>query len=218
MYAQRPALRQGIRALLEADQGYLIVGETSDQSQALALARDQQPDMLILGILPTGVRDLALLHQVEEVSPRTRVVLLSMYLAPERSARRARPRRPTSAPLDLWTRALLRSLRRSGLGRAPDSPLVVKGSPKPLPPPPPIHQAPNPLDRLTPREREVFRLAAEGLSSNETGRNLGISGRTVECHRSHVMRKLGLHRRAELVRYAVETGILGPSRNPTSEV
>src|SRR6185436_9774679 len=60
---------------------------------------------------------------------------------------------------------------------------------------------------LTTREREVLRMAAEGLSSTETARQLGISARTAECHRAHGMRKLGLHRRAELVRFALSAGL-----------
>jgi DNA-binding NarL/FixJ family response regulator len=193
--ATRQSVRQGVSLLLGAQPDIHVVGEAGERRRALSLAAARKPQVLVVDLLLPGYEYLEFLQQVSTRSPQTRVVLLSM------------PPEPTNLARSSTAYSLVRAVRDSAARRS-----RVK-----VPMPAAVIDAHGPagegpkgdlFEKLTPREQEVALMATEGLSSRETARRLGISPRTVESHRTRAMRKLGLHRRAELVRYALARGLL----------
>ena len=189
------SVRQGVRLLIGSQPGYTVVGEAEERARALALAAQHHPDVLVLDLILTSLDYLDFLRGLSAASPKTRVIVLLTPADGLSAADGTAGRELIEAVRDAATRP-----RRVSIPlpvaivdtRAPGSPSTRS----------------DPFETLTPREREVLLLAVEGCSSTETARRLGISARTAESHRAHVMRKLGLHRRADLVRYAMERGIM----------
>lgn len=211
-------LREAYRDLLAPAPGFEVVALASPE-EALGLSARHLPDLLVFALEPPKLHDLSLLRDIEAASPRTHVFFSSLS---RRAIESLKPRDGADgrAAAELAS-DLLEALRPAERppepapppGREPGRAKAVatdEGDPREGGPP---LRAGAPeqgsLSSLTPREREVIRMAAEGLSSTETGRRLGISARTAECHRAHGMRKLGLHRRAELVRFAMTAGLVG---------
>ena len=197
-----PVVRQGLRAVLEAEPGFSIVGEAGDGRHAVELVDNLRPHVLVLDLMMPGLSGVEVSRQVHQRSPVTRVVILSMYdneayvLEALRNGAAAyvlkgagaselihaiyevlAGRRYLSPPLS--ERAI-----ETYLGKALEAPAV-------------------PHETLTTREREVLYLAIEGLSNSEVAARLGISPRTAETHRANFMRKLGLQNQTDLIRYAV---------------
>jgi DNA-binding NarL/FixJ family response regulator len=201
-----PIVRQGLRALLEAEAGFSVVGEADDGLEARRLIEQLKPDVLVLDLAMPGLGGLDVTHLVRRQSPQTRIVVLSMhadqaYVAEVLSAGALAYvlKKSTSAEL-------AHAIREALAGRRFLSPpLSERGLDHYL------DKAKATLDRydtLTVREREVLHLAAAGQTSAQIAKRLSISRRTVEMHRTHLMRKLDLHSQTELVRYAVQKGIV----------
>jgi DNA-binding NarL/FixJ family response regulator len=201
--ASSEPLRLALRDLLLGARGFEVLGVSATRHEAKLLAQRHTPDLLIYALEPPALNRLLFLREIEAASPRTHIFFCSLpHQELEELAREtADSRRPPAFARDLV--AVLRPL-----GEAGEPAEVGDGDA-----PPDVREVREALACLTPREREVLRMAAEGLSSTETGRQLGISARTAECHRAHGMRKLGLHRRADLVRFAVSAGLVGDRRD-----
>jgi DNA-binding NarL/FixJ family response regulator len=200
--ASSESLRLALRDLLLGAPGFEVLGVTATRHEAKLLALRHAPDLLVYALEPPALNRLLFLREIEAASPRTHIFFCSLpHHAIEDLVREtADTRRPPAFARDLV--AALRPLGEAGAAAADengDAPVDAEG----------VREA---LTCLTTREREVLRMAAEGLSSTETARQLGISARTAECHRAHGMRKLGLHRRADLVRFAVTAGLVGDDR------
>jgi two-component system response regulator NreC len=200
-------VRQGLRALLEAEQGFNVVGETSDGLEALRLVERLRPNVLVLDLMMPGLNGLEVTRQVSKHSPGTRVVILSMY-ANEAYVLEALGNGALAYVLkDSSSADLIRAVREAAAGRRYLSPPLSDRAIE-------AYQEKARaaiLDRyetLTTREREVLQLAAEGHTSAEIAARLGISPRTAETHRTHLMHKLGLHTQADLIRYALRRGII----------
>lgn len=201
-------VRQGLRALLETQQGIEVAGEAGDGLEALALCRRLRPDVIVLDLGLPGKDGIQVAEELRRELPGCRVLVLSMHSGEEyvRSAVRAgvagflikgaglsdlvRAIRAVAAGEAFFCPAaaevLARELRRSGA--------VAESAP----------------GSLTEREREVLRLVASGKTSREIACMLGISPKTVEGHRANVMEKLGIHDLAGLVRYSVKAGLVPP--------
>jgi len=198
--ASTERLCHAYRDLLAHAPGFEIVA-LATRAEARRMTLLLLPDLLIFALEPTEIRELSLLREIEAASPHTHVFFSSL---PLQAVESLKPRGGAAArPAPDFASDLVAALRPAE--RSP-FPFPTAGG----------AEAENgdahgleALSSLTPREREVLRMAAEGLSSTETGRQLGISARTAECHRAHGMRKLGLHRRAELVRFAMTAGLVG---------
>ena len=186
------SLRRAIERLLDREGAFAVLGTAGTRREGATLAARLRPDLLIDTLPPRGEKVEPWLREVESASPRTRYVFCFLLCG----AIDGDGRLP--APL---ARDFIAALRP--FTDAPEQPGDGRQA------------CPRTLASLTQREREVLRLAAEGLNSSETGRRLGISARTVECHRSHGMQKLGLHRRAELTRFALEAGLIGAADSST---
>ena len=199
-------LRHAYRDLLAGATGFEILALATRQEARVA-ARRHLPDLLIFALEPAEIGALSLLREIEAASPRTHV-FFSTLTGREIETLAARGAAGRSAPevASHLVEALRSVAPHSDGPTARPTPNITSASDGAEDTGGKQAEA---LSSLTPREREVLRMAAEGLSSTETGRELGISARTAECHRAHGMRKLGLHRRADLVRFAMAAGLVG---------
>jgi DNA-binding NarL/FixJ family response regulator len=196
-----------MRALLEAEPGCAVIGEADDGLQLLRLAERLHPDVILLDLMMPKLNGLDALPALRRRCPRTRVVVLSVH-ADEAFVLRALKEGATGYALkDSEPEVLMRAVREAAAGRRYLSPPLSERAfeayvEKALAAPHDPHEA------LTPREREVLQLAAEGHTSAEIARRLSISPRTVEMHRGNLMHKLDLHTPADLIRYALRRGII----------
>jgi two-component system, NarL family, response regulator NreC len=186
-------VRQSLRLLLERE-GLRVVGEAGDGGEAVRLIRRLAPDVAILDLAMGSMSGIAAAGRVCEEMPGTKTILLTMHGEPQyvRAALAA-----GVCGYVLKSQAvhdLLKAIRAVCRGE------TYLGSTLTPPPPPPAQP------RLSRRQAQVLRLVAEGKSCRQIAESLGISRKTVEVHRTAVMRKLGVHRTAELVRLAVRMG------------
>jgi DNA-binding NarL/FixJ family response regulator len=200
-------VRQGLRAVLGAEPDLVVVGEAGDGLEAGALVERLQPDLLIADVMMPGLTGLELTRQVRQRFPDTRVLIVSMYANEAFVIEALRHGASGYVLKEAGPVELLQAVRAVVGGRRYLSPPISERAIEAY-----IRRAaPGPLDpyaTLTGREREVFALAAEGNSNPEIAARLSIGTRTVETHRARLMRKLGLHNQSELIRYAIQRGIL----------
>jgi len=200
-------VRQGLKAILDLEPDFRVVGEAGDGLSTLRGVEQKGPDVLVLDLMMPGVDGLEVLRQMAERFPRTRVVVLSMH-GDEVYARTAFLAGAGAYVLkEAGVQELVRAIREVVAGRKyvspPFSPKLLEARA--------TSEDERPQDRfdsLTPREREVLLLTAEGHTGAEISRRLFISVRTVESHRINLMRKLRIRNQKELVRYAVEHRLL----------
>jgi two-component system, NarL family, response regulator NreC len=207
-------VRQGVRALLESEADLHVVAETGDGLAALDLVEKLRPDLLVADLMMPGLGGLELTRQALRRSPGTKVLILSMHAA-EPFVREALEHGASAYVLkDAGIAELVQAIRETSLGRRYLSPplsdravAAYVRSARTLP------AEGDPYERLTPRERQVLHLAAEGLGNAAIAGRLGISVRTAETHRARVRVKLGLRSQTELVRWALERGIVALDRD-----
>lgn len=199
-------VRAGLRKLLEAVPDLEVVGEASDGLALIALVAKLQPDLVLMDIAMPGLNGLDATARVMKEWPATRVLILSMHQNEEyvRQALRygaAGYLLKDAAPmeLDLALKSVLR-------GDTYLSPAVSKGVLSDY-----IERLRGDAETgelLTPRQREVLQLIAEGQSTKEIARRLELSVKTVDTHRSQLMQQLNIHEVAGLVRYAIRAGLV----------
>lgn len=200
-------VREGIRALLEQDPQLEIVGETGDGQEAIKLAERVKPDVMLMDVyLPGGIGGLEATEVIAASVPEVKVIILTQYENRE-YIRRA---------LRIGARGYL--LKRSLAAQLKDAIRAVHQGQKYL------HPAiagevvdlvttgraldEDEYDRLTPREKQVFKLLAEGKTSRDIAKYLTISLKTAMTHRANLMQKLNMHSRAELIKYALRKGLI----------
>jgi len=208
-------VRAGIRALLAAIPGVEIVGEAGDGQQALALIVETRPDVALVDVSMPGLNGLELAARVAREVPQTRVAILSMHGTPSHVAQALRAGVKGYVLKDAAADelpVLLRAVMRGEIYLSPAiSRHVVDGylGRDPAGPAPARERAP---DGLTPRQREILQLVAEGKSTKDVAQLLNLSVKTVEAHRGQIMERLEIHDLAGLVRYAIRTGLVSPER------
>jgi DNA-binding NarL/FixJ family response regulator len=206
-------MRAGIRALLEEIDGLVIVAEAENGRDALALARQHRPDLIIMDISMREMSGIEAAAQIRAELPSVRVLFLSMH-ATEDFVRRAFKAGAAgyivkdAAPQEL--RLAIEAILR---GEAYVSPRVSKGLLSGL-----IEGRQGdgelPLDSLTPRQREILQLIAEGKGTKEIAFVLDVSVKTIETHRAALMARLGIWEVAGLVLYAVRHNLVSTERGP----
>ncbi len=202
-----PVVRRGLRALLDAEQDFRLVGETGDGLEAVALVERLKPDVAVLDLMMPGLNGMEVARQVRQRSPGTRVIILSMHANEAYVLEALRNGASGYVLKDSSAGDLVRAVREVVAGRgylsAPLSERAIDTYVRKA-----EETALDVYETLTTREREVLHLAAEGRTNAEIADRLFISPRTVEVHRGNLMRKLGLQTQTDLIRYALQKGIL----------
>jgi len=199
-------VRQGIRHLLEGEDDIEVCAEAADGEEALELVEKHRPDLVILDITMPRMSGLEALERIRAKHPGLKAVLISFRADPPiiQSAvslgadgyllKNARPEEILAA---------IREVMRGGCYFSPPVAREIVDQIRE-----PRRKGDEPFTHLSTREREVLRHIAEGLSAKETATELNISTKTVEAHRTSLMRKLGARKATELVRYAVRHGLI----------
>ncbi|MEW6158024.1 MAG: response regulator transcription factor [Verrucomicrobiota bacterium] len=200
-------VRQGLRALLQQEKNFELLGEAADGLQALQLVEKLQPQVLVTDLMLPRLHGLQLVREVRKQVPRTQVVILSMHADEPYVLEALRYGALGYVLKDCTSSDLLKAIRDVAAGKRYLSPVLsdraLTGYFE--------HPGQTTLDifeTLTNRERHVLQLAAEGFTSSEIATRLFISPRTAETHRANLMRKLGLSSQTDLVRFAIRKGVI----------
>jgi len=201
-----PVVRQGLRALLDAEPQFSIIGEATDGIEAIRLADQIHPDVFIVDMAMPTLNGIEVARQVTQRTPQTRILILSMHSAEAYVAQSLKAGALGYVLKQASSADLIAAIHAVHAGRRYlSAPLSEQAINNYL-----LHekeQAFDPYDTLTTREREVFQLAASGHHSQQIADLLVISPRTVEIHRRNMMHKLKLKSQTELVRFAVKRGV-----------
>lgn len=201
-------LRAGIRALLEKYDEFEIVGEAGDGREALELVAQHHPDVVLLDLTMPSLHGLDALPRIKRQSPETKVIILSMHANEEYVVQALRSGVSGYVIKDAAVEELRRALRTVAAGETFLSPRISKQTVESyLESTNGVH---GPLKQLTPRQREVLQLIAEGRNTKEVADTLQVSVKTVEAHRLQIMQRLGIHDVPGLVRFAIRIGLVSP--------
>lgn len=202
-------VRQGLRALLEDEPDFAVVGEASSGLEAIRMCSDLKPEVLVLDVMMDDVSGIEVARQVIETLPQTGIVMLSMYGDKKHVLEALQAGAKAYVVKKSVSSELVQAIREVRVGRRYLGPSLAdvivdayleKAESGPA----------DPYDSLSNREREVLHLAAHGHTNAEIAERLCISRRTVETHRANAMRKLNLNNQTDLLRYALQRGILPP--------
>jgi DNA-binding NarL/FixJ family response regulator len=195
-------VRQGLKSMLEHE-GFRVVAEASDGREAVQLATATHPDVVVLDLALPGLNGIDAGREIIRSAPRVKIVLLTVH---REDPCVLEALRGGVSGYVLKTQAaddLIRAIREVMRGAIYLSPGVSRGIVE-------VYRTRSdlPADPLSPREREVLQLVAEGKTTKEAASLLGISFKTAESHRTRIMAKLDIHETAGLVRYAIRTGLI----------
>jgi DNA-binding NarL/FixJ family response regulator len=195
-------LRAGLRSVLERDDGIVVAGEADSAERAVVMARSLQPDVIVLDILLPRKSGYDAIPELKEVAPEAKVLIVSSQAAPSSVRRALSAGAAGYLPKRSSDHELVTAIKLVAQGSGYVEPdlgarlVTPNGSPA--------------LEPLSERERDIIHLLALGYTNQEIGKKLFISVRTVDTHRAHIMRKLHLDTRAELVMFALANGVIGP--------
>ncbi len=205
-------VREGIRHILEGESGFAVVGEASNGADAVRLAAEQRPDVVVLDVSMPGESGLRVAPRLREAAPEARVLIMSMHDNAEYVREGVRAGASGYLLKDSAAAELRLAVRAVHAGGSYFSTPAALGLSAESAQREPSAATPS-LDVLTAREREVLGGIARGLTNKEIAGELGISHRTVETHRESLMRKLGIRTVAGLTRFVLDAGpdALSPS-------
>lgn len=200
-------VREGLRVLLEAEHDFDIVGEAANGLAAVRLIERTQPDVAIVDLMMPDLNGLEVARHVSQRVPDTRIVVLSMHANEAYVLEALRNGVSAYVLKDSRANDLVHAVREVLDGRRYLSPPLSERAITAY-----IERSQtatlDPYETLTTREREILQLTAEGHSATEIASRLSVSPRTVDTHRTNLMRKLDLHTQTDLIRYALRRGII----------
>jgi DNA-binding NarL/FixJ family response regulator len=198
-----PLFREGLRAVLDADGTFDVVGEASDAEQALALVANKRPSVVVADVSLPGTSGIDFARALQRRSPGSSVLVLTMHASPELAAEAFAAGARGYALKAEPPSAIVEAIRTVARGERYLSPTIPRDALERRP-----GASNDPLDGLSPREKEVFRLVVKGYSNDNIARELDISIKTVQTHRAKINHKLGVHSTGELVRFAALRGLV----------
>ncbi|PYT14219.1 MAG: DNA-binding response regulator [Acidobacteria bacterium] len=201
-------MRSGLRLLLERQPNLEVVGEAADGREAVELAEEKKPDVVVMDIAMPRLNGVEAARQIVSRSPQTAVAILSMHSDESYVIRSLKAGARAYLLKDSAEADLIAAIHAITEGKSFFSPAVRRILKEDF-----VHHlnevgAEDSYELLTKREREVLQLVAEGKSNKEVASLLNLSLYTVETHRTHILQKLNLHSVPELILYAVRKGII----------
>ncbi len=197
-------VRQGLKSLLERE-GFQVAGEASDGQEAVQQVVSLQPDVVVLDISMPILNGVDAARSLGKLAPKTKVILLTQHGEDQYISGALEAGVSGYVLKNQVANDLVRAIQQVSRGQVYLSPGVSAALMDAY-----RSKSDKPADPLTPRERQVLQLIAEGKSTKDVAALLGISVKTAESHRTRLMQKLDIHETASLVRYAVRRGIVHP--------
>jgi two-component system, NarL family, response regulator LiaR len=206
-----PVVRQGLRILLDSRDGIEVVGEAGDGEAAVAGVERMRPDVVLMDLVMPGIGGVAAIRRIRERVPGTRVVVLTSFAADDQVIPAVQAGAAGYLLKDVEPRGLEAAIRLVHEGEALLDPQIAGRVMQEVARPSPNAD----IALLTPREHEVLRLLARGLSNRELADTLVVSEKTVKTHVSSILTKLGVHDRTQAALLAVREGLVDASEAGT---
>ncbi len=201
-------VRQALRLLLEMQSDFKVIAETGDGLEAAHLAATRQPDVLIADMMMPTLSGLEVARRTKRTSPATKVIILSMHDAESYVVEALQAGVAGYVLKQSSAQELVYAIHQAVAGNLYLSPSLNARAIQSYRQRADESRADDPYATLTPRERELFPLAAAGMSNPQIAQSFSLSVRTVEMHRANLMKKLGLKSQTDLVKYAVKRGLV----------
>jgi DNA-binding NarL/FixJ family response regulator len=196
-------VRAGLSTLVAHLTDMQVVGEASDGRQALRMVRELKPDMVLMDIAMPGLNGLEAAERIRGLEPQVKVIILSMFASEEYVAQALKAGAAGYLLKDAATTELAMALKSVAMGQFYLSPSISRTVVDNF-----LRGGPMGIDVLTPRQREILQLIAEGKSTRDIAETLHLSVKTVETHRTQLMERLDIHDMAGLIRYAIRKGLI----------
>ena len=196
-------VRAGLTSLIARLPEMEVVAEAADGRQALRLVRDLQPDLVLMEIAMPGLNGLEAAERIHNIHPQTKIIILSMHASEEYVAQALKAGASGYLLKDSATSELEMALKSVSMGQFYLSPAISRQVVDNF-----LRGGPSGLDLLTPRQREILQLIAEGKGTRDIAETLHLSVKTVETHRAQLMERLDIHDVVGLVRYAMKKGLI----------
>ena len=197
-------VREGLRAFLELQDGIEVAGEATDGEEAIAVAERLDPDVVLMDLVMPKLDGLGAMRELRKRVPRARVIVLTSFLDDDKLLPALRAGAAGYLLKNAPPPELARAVRAAHAGEALLDPVVAARLVETL------AGDGDPLDRLTPREREVLELIGRGFPNKRIARRLEVSEKTVKTHVGHVLAKLGVTDRTQAAVVAVRAGLVDP--------
>lgn len=200
-------VRAGLTSLIARLPEMEVVGEAADGRQALRMVRDLLPDIVLMDISMPGLNGLEAAERIHGIHPKTKIIILSMHANEEYVAQALKAGASGYLLKDAATAELEMALKSVSMGQFYLSPAISRQVVDSY-----LHGGPTGVEVLTPRQREILQLIAEGKSTRDIAETLHLSVKTVETHRAQLMERLDIHDVAGLIRYALRKGLITADR------
>ena len=199
-------VRQGLRSLLELQDGIEVVGDAADGAQGVEAATRLRPDVILLDLVMPALDGISAMRLLRERLPGTRVIVLTSFLDDDKLLPAIRAGAAGYLLKNAEPQEVVRAVRAADAGQTVLDPVVASRLVETLA----SDDRGDPIDRLTPREREVLLLIGRGFANKRIAPELGLAEKTVKAHVGHVLAKLGVSDRTQAAIAAVRAGLVEP--------
>ncbi|MBV9228135.1 MAG: response regulator transcription factor [Chloroflexi bacterium] len=203
-------VRQGLRLFLKYDPELEVVGEAADGAEALRLARELKPDVVVMDLLMPGMDGIAATAAIRRELPETEVLALTSVLEDASVVGAVRAGAIGYLLKDTQAEALCQAIKAAAAGQVQLTPKAAARLMQAV-------SAPESPEALTERETEVLRLLAQGRSNKQIARSLNNTEQTIKSHVSRILSKLGVQSRTQATLYAIRTGLVAPGSAEKAE-
>lgn len=205
-----PLFREGLKAIIKRDENHTVIAEAGSAKEGLKLGKMHEPDIMLVDVSMPGKNGIQMIREIKDALPETRFIIISMHSEPDYIVEAFRAGATGYMIKESAASSLIKGLETVAKGEmfldislsqeVVFKLLQSKDTPG--------NQEQDPYSSLTAREQEIMRMLAEGMSTKEAAEKLYISPKTVENHRTNLMKKLGLSNSVELIRYAARLGLI----------